>query len=208
MRNPAGLQPGIYDNCAIEHPKLNGGTPLDEKSEYLEFARPVVHYEDFSNQIKIDWLIKDVYALGHTSNTFGPPGGGKSALISSAAVHIGAKADQWMGFSVKRKAASVIFALERGPLTQKRIWAESLRDQFGKVPVVVCPGMIDLMKPTCVKTIVGTILRAEDELSLPVKFIGIDTVSKGIASGGGKENDASDQNRATRPPAPEPEPDE
>src|SRR5262249_20943392 len=98
-------------------------------------------------------------------------------------------------FPIKRKAASVIFALERGALTQKRIRAESLRDNFGKVPVVVSPGMIDLMKPACVKELVGTILRAEDDLGLPVEFISIDTVAKGIACGGGEENAAKDQNR-------------
>ena len=81
-------------------------------------------------------------------------------------------------------------------LTQKRIWAESLRDQFGGLPVVVSPGMLDLMDPACVNVIVGTILRAEDDLGLPVEFISIDTVSKGIACGGGEENAAKDQNRA------------
>lgn len=56
--------------------------------------------------------------------------------------------------------------------------------------------MLDLMDPACVNVIVGTILRAEDDLGLPVEFISIDTVSKGIACGGGEENAAKDQNRA------------
>lgn len=167
----------------------------DKKAHYLQFARPIVRYEEFGKKIKIDWLIRDVLALGHTSNTFGPPGGGKSALLSSAAVHIGADADQWMGFPVKRKAASVIFALERGALTQKRIWAESRRERFGEVPVVVCPGMINLMDSACVNTIIGTILKTEDDLGLPVELAVIDTISKGIAAGGGEENSAKDQNR-------------
>jgi hypothetical protein len=169
--------------------------PDDKKAHYIQFARPIVHYEEFGKQIKIDYLIRDVYALGHTSNTFGPPGGGKSALLSSAAVHIGASADKWLDFPVKRRAASVIFALERGLLTQKRIWAESQREQFGKVPVVVSPGMINLTDPTCVDMIMGTILKTEDDLGLPVEFIVIDTMAKGIAAAGGDEDRARDQNR-------------
>jgi hypothetical protein len=183
----------LYERACNKTPEPSGSD--DKRAHYIQFARPIVRFEEFGKHIKMDWLIKDMLALGHTSNTFGPPGSGKSALLGSAAVHSGAGATEWMGFPVKRRAASVFFALERGMLTQKRIWAESQRSQFGEVPVVVSPGIINLTDPACVDVIVGTILKAEDDLGLPVELAIIDTMAKGIAAAGGDEDRAKDQNR-------------
>jgi AAA domain len=178
------------------HPDYDGSGPDDARAELISAARRLVYFEDFNKVVELDWLIKGVLAKGHNTNTFGPPGSGKSGLLGSAAVHIGAGSPEWHGFKIPKKCGSVYFAFERAPLVEKRIWAEAQRDGLGEVPVTVCPGIINLLDPKCVREIVGTILAAEDKFGLEVGLAIFDTVNKGIADGGGDENQAKDQNRA------------
>jgi hypothetical protein len=173
--------------------QANGG---DTRAWFIAAARPLVYFKDFDRVAKFDWLIKGVFARGHTSFLIGPPGCGKSALIGSAAAYLGSDQEAWHGFKIKKRSAAVYFAFERAALTQKRIWAEAQRDGLGDVSVSVSPGIINLMNPKCVDMIVGTVLAAEDKFGLEVNFLCIDTYNKGIAAGGGDENTAKDQNIA------------
>jgi AAA domain len=140
----------------------------DPRTELIAAARRLVYFEDFNKVIGLDWLIKGVLAKGHNTHTFGPPGSGKSGLLGSAAVHLGAGSPEWHGFKIPKKCGSVYFAFERAPLVEKRIWAEAQRDGLGEVPVTVCPGIINLLDPKCVREIAGTILAAEDKFGLEV----------------------------------------
>jgi hypothetical protein len=170
---------------------LNGET---DRAKLIAAARPLTFYPDFDKSVPLDWVVKNVLARGHTSYLFGPPGGGKSALYGSAAVCLGSSPD-WYGFKIKKRCASVYFAFERPDLVKKRIWSQCQRDGLGEVPVAVAPGLINLMDPKCVSEIIGTILAAEDKLGLEAGLAIFDTFSKGIAAGGGDENQAKDQNR-------------
>jgi hypothetical protein len=168
----------------------------DGRAQFTEAARPLTHFEDFNKVLELDWIVRGLFARGHNSYLFGPPGGGKSAMLGSVATYLGAGAPAWHGFKIKQPCAAVYFALERAQLVQKRVWAESEREGFGKIPLAVSAGIIGLMDPQCVKTIVGTILRAEDDLGKEVSFVVLDTFGKAIAAGGGDENQARDQNLA------------
>ena len=55
---------------------------------------------------------------------------------------------------------------------------------------------IDLLNQACIEIIVETIRAAEAHYACPVGLIIIDTFNKGIAMGGGDENEAKDQNIA------------
>ena len=178
--------------------RKQGGQPKDDdeaKSKYLLSARSISYFEDFNRALKLDWVIKNLFAREHTSYLIAPPGGGKSALLSSAVTYLGVGKD-WRGFKIPKRCASVIIPLERGSLVKKRIWAESAREGLGEVPVAVSPGMIDLRSPKCVDEMVGTILQAEDRFGLEVALLNIDTFGKAIAAGGGDEDKAKDQNPA------------
>jgi Primase C terminal 2 (PriCT-2)/RepB DNA-primase from phage plasmid len=132
--------------------RKQGGQPKDDdeaKSKYRLSARSISYFEDFNRALKLDWVIKNLFAKEHTSYLIAPPGGGKSALLSSAVTYLGVGKD-WHGFKIPKRCASVIIPLERGSLVKKRIWAESAREGFGEVPVAVSPGMIDLRSPKCV----------------------------------------------------------
>ena len=170
------------------------GDPLPEYEELIAVARPLTYFEDFDKSVRLDWIIKNVLAKGHTSYFFGPPGSGKSALYGSAAICLGAAPD-WYGFKIKQKAASVYFAFERPDLVKKRLWAQCQRDQIDGSLVAVAPGLINLMDQKCVHEIIGTILTAEDKLGIEVGLGIFDTFSKGIAAGRGDENQAKDQNQ-------------
>jgi AAA domain len=192
-----------FDNFQKEFERYQDDTaelPSEFNAETPEFykaaARPLSYFDDFDKVIKLDWVLKNLLAKGHTSYLFGPPGGGKSALYGSAATFLGAGAKEWHGFKIRNKAASVFFAMERHDLVKKRIWAECQREGFGNVPVAVCPGIINLMDPRCVEEIVGTMLAAEDQFGISVEVAVLDTFGKGIAAGNGEENSAKDQNRA------------
>lgn len=193
--------PGDHGDYTVDvnKPKSNGDgrhAGDDPRAMLISAARKLVYFEDFNKVIQLDWLIKDVLAKGHNSHVFGPPGSGKSGLLGSAAVHLGAGSAKWHGFKIPKKYASVYFAFERGTLTQKRIWAEAERDGLGEPLVTVCPGIIDLLDPKCVTEIVGTLLAAEDRFGTEVGLGIFDTFNKGISAGGGDENQAKDQNRA------------
>jgi hypothetical protein len=185
-------------NGAAKVVSLASVAPLDTdgRKEYLTAARPLVHYADFTKAIDLEWIVKGIIARGHNSYLFGPPGCGKSAMAGSITTYVAAGAPDWHGFKVKSPCACLYIPLERAELVQKRIWTESEREGFGRLPIAVSPGVIGLMNPDCVKTMVGTILRAEDELNKEVGFIVLDTFGKAIAAGGGDENQARDQNLA------------
>jgi hypothetical protein len=182
-------------NNNSDNEKDKTGDQTDARETLSALARPLTYYRDFNRVICLDWAVKGIFAKGHNSYAFGPPGGGKSALLGSVAAHLGAGSD-WRGFKIKERKAAVYFALERADLVQKRIWAECQRNQFGEVPVAVCPGIVNLMDRKCVDMIVGTILKAEDDFGLEVALAILDTFGKAIAAGGGDEDKARDQNPA------------
>jgi hypothetical protein len=179
----------------LHHPASQGTAPDDLRADFMGAARKLVYFESFSKVIELDWLVKGALAKGHSSHIFGPPGSGKSGLIGSVAVHLGAGLSQWHGFKIPEKRASVCFAFERADLVQKRLWAEAEREGLGDVPAAVCPGIINLMDPKCVREIIGTMLAAEDRFGIEVGLGIFDTFNKGISAGGGDENQAKDQNR-------------
>ena len=177
--------------------RANGGVQCDQhaRAELTAKARNLTSYQDFDKSVALDFIIKDIFAKGHTSHLFGPPGSGKSALLGSAAVCLGSQAD-WYGFKIKQRLATVFFPFERPELIKKRIWAQCQRDGIDNVPIAVADPLDDLMNDACVDQIIGTILAAEDKLGLEVGLGVFDTVNKGIARGGGDEDKAKDQNRA------------
>jgi AAA domain len=187
-----------YHRKIYEPNKLNGSGKNQDEAPELDpraFARKLVYPNEFDQVLRLDWLVKGILAKGHTSYLIGPPGSGKSALLGSVAVHLAAQRD-WHGFKIRKKYATVKFAMERADLVEKRIWSECQRDGLGEVPIAVAPGMINLMDRKCVTEIIGTILTAEDKFGIEVGLATFDTFNKGIAAGGGEENSAKDQNIA------------
>jgi hypothetical protein len=167
----------------------------EQRAELIAKALKLTSYSDFDKTVALDFIIKNLFAKGHTSHLFGPPGSGKSALLGSAAVCLGSQ-PSWYGFKVKQKLATVFFPFERADLIKKRIWAQCQRDGIDNVPIEVADPLDDLMNDACVEQIIGTILAAEDKLGIEIGLAAFDTVNKGIARGGGDEDKAKDQNRA------------
>jgi hypothetical protein len=136
-----------------------------------------------------DWLIKGIFARGESSAWIAPPGGMKSALKASAAIHVGYGLD-WFGHRSKGQAGVVYFALERADLVRRRILAHVARLGLESPPIVVVGSMID---PKNSKKIIATIDEAAAELGVPIGLTIFDTFAKLIAAGGGDENSAKDQ---------------
>jgi len=139
------------------------------------------------------WGIKGVFARGETSSWVGPPGGGKSALLTDIAVYKAAGRD-WRSYRTKGAEGVVYFALERADLVKRRLVAYRMRDGFENLPISVAGQIIDLMKRPCVNDIVDAIKRTEDHFGVGVALAIFDTYAKGVAAGGGNEGDAKDQN--------------
>jgi hypothetical protein len=139
------------------------------------------------------WLIKNVIARGETSSWIAPPGKGKSALLSDLAVHL-AHGKDWRGYRTKGQRGVVYFAIERADLVKRRFIAYRLRDKLPNLPIAVAGQVIDLMDRNCATSIVAAIQRAEQHFGCEVGLAVIDTYPKGIAAGGGDENQARDQN--------------
>jgi RecA-family ATPase len=138
-------------------------------------------------------LIKGVAAKGETLSLIGPPGSGKSALITDIVTHIGAGQD-WRGYRTKAPAGVVMFAFERADLVKRRLAAYAQRG-YQSLPIAVAGQVLDLMNPACVDTVMATIRSAEERFGCEVGYIAIDTYAKGIAAGNGDEDKARDQNR-------------
>ncbi|MCG2665888.1 AAA family ATPase [Bradyrhizobium sp. GCM10023182] len=148
-------------------------------------------------------IIKGIFAWGETSAWIAPPGGMKSALLASAAMSI-ALNQPWFGRRPPGNPVGVVyFALERADLVKRRLIAH--RQKLGipesqPIPVVVHPGMLDMMNPATVPLVVEAVQRAEDyfiRLS-DCNCAGLlifDTFAKMIAAGGGDENSAKDQGK-------------
>jgi len=196
--NPGGgsnQQQSAKPGAAQANGKHDGEEHENERAKLIAVALRLTFYSDFNKSVVLDYVIKDIFARGHTSHLFGPPGSGKSALLGSAAACLGSQ-PSWYGFKIKRKLATVYFPFERPDLVKKRIWAQCQRDGMDDVPIAVADPLPDLMNDACVDQIIGTILAAEDRFSLEVGLGAFDTVNKGIARGGGDEDKAKDQNRA------------
>jgi hypothetical protein len=158
---------------------------------------PLDFYEDFDKAVPKKWIIKGVIAKGETSSWVGPPGSGKSALLTNLVSHAtegiatATAAREWRGYRLKERAGVVYFALERGQLVKRRLIAANGPP---KLPIAVASHVINLLDPACVPVIVETIRTAEAHFGCPVGMIVVDTFNKGIAAGGGDEDKAKDQN--------------
>lgn len=171
-------------------------TNADDRGDERPSSRalPLTFFDDLSdNPPAKAWEIKGVIARDETSSWIGPPGGGKSALLSDLGVHRAASKD-WRGYRTKGRSGVVYFAMERADLVRRRLVAHRQRDDLGSLPVAVASQVIDLLNRNCVDTILATIWEAEQRFACKVGLAIFDTYAKGIAAGGGDEDKAKDQN--------------
>jgi len=139
------------------------------------------------------WIMKGLFARGETSSWVAPPGAGKSALMTCAAVHVSANRD-WRGFRSKERCGVLYLAFERADLVKRRLAAYA-KQGFTNLPIAIGDQIIDLMAPGCVDIILAAIREAEKRLGVKIGLIIIDTYAKGIAIGGGDEDKAKDQGK-------------
>jgi hypothetical protein len=166
-------------------------------------------FEDFDKAVAKRPIIKGVLYRGERSNWVGPPGSGKSALLASVAIHVTDESSDWRGYRVKAKVGVVYFAFERKDLVKRRMYAHkppevlftdsALSAQMTtphKLPIAVAGRAVDLLDKSCIEIIVDTVRAAEAHFGCAVGLVIIDTFNKGIATGGGDEDKAKDQNIA------------
>jgi hypothetical protein len=162
-------------------------------------------FDECAEYAEKTWILKNVIAIGEDSTWFGPPGGGKSALLLDLAFHI-ANRRHWQWHEYKcvedekdmhlEPRGTVYFAVERANLTRNRIGAYKQRDNPVPLPIGVVSEIINLLDPACVDQIVETVHKFEARTLCPVGLIIIDTFAKAIAAGNGDEDKALHQNMA------------
>jgi hypothetical protein len=154
-------------------------------------AMALTFFDDVESFTKKEWLLKGAIAKGETSLWIAPPGRLKSALMMDISICVASGAD-WRGYKSKQKCGVIYFALERGDLVKRRTAAHKKRERLTGLPIAIAPGIINLMDPRCVSIIVETIRDAEKRFGCSVGFAAFDTLAKGVAAGGGDENQAKD----------------
>lgn len=206
---------GAYDSagnylgeCELPRPRaepFNCSTPVPDDNRALDIkviqrdraaTMPGYRLVTF-DEMEIDppakqWLIKGILARGETSAWIAPPGAMKSALLASAAIHVGAGLD-WFGYRNKGAAGVVYFAIERADLVKRRLRAHRLRLGLSGTPIAVSSETIDLTHPEAFKKVIDTIRTAKTILAADIGLVIIDTFAKLIAAAGGDENSAKDQ---------------
>jgi hypothetical protein len=140
-------------------------------------------------------ILKGIIMRNETSGWVGPPGSGKSAMLTEIPIHCAARID-WRGHRAKEAVGVVVFALERADLFKRRLDYYRQRDGLHGLPIAVVAVVIDLLNPACIETIVATVREAERNFGCGAGLLIFDTFNKGIAVGGGDEDKARDQNRA------------
>ena len=172
--------------------------------KFQTMGQVVDNVEEFGKQS----LIKGILYWNETSAWIAPPGGMKSALLASAAVHLTAGRD-WHGYKVKHSVAVIYFALERADLVRRRLVAQARRMGIdpATLNIIVVSEMIDLLNPASVRKVIDLIGIGEmflQEVTDPGEdkqyypgfgLIIFDTFAKLIAAGGGDEDKAKDQGR-------------
>jgi AAA domain-containing protein len=184
---------------------LNGGTynpdlAKDLKLVTLPRRKPrnvasvrLSYFDDCDQAVSKKWIMKGLFARGETSSWIAPPGAGKSAVLTCAAVYLAAGMD-WRGFRIKERCGVLYLAFERADLVNRRLAAYKKKG-FANLPIAVGREMIDLMASSCVDIILETIREAEAHLGIKIGVVIIDTYAKGIAFGGGDEDKAKDQGK-------------
>ncbi|MCJ9700868.1 AAA family ATPase [Bradyrhizobium sp. SHOUNA76] len=175
------------EDAATEQPQA------PESKAKASSALALVYYDDLSDPPPKCWIIKSVLARGETSNWFGPPGVGKSVLMTDLAFHAASGCD-WRGNRSKERCGVVYIALERGALVKRRLSAYMRKYGVTDLPIAIASNVVDLKNKSCVKVILDTVREAEARFRCKVGLIVIDTISKGIAAGGGDEDKAKDVN--------------
>jgi hypothetical protein len=189
---------GIADEKLIDSAVAKFGKPEKETIREQPEARasrslPLDYYNELTDPPPKLWIMKNVLARGETSTWFGPPGVGKSVLMTDLAFHVAWGCD-WRGYRSKETCGVVYIALARGALVKRRLSAYMSKYGALDLPIAVASDVIDLKDKTCIKLIVDTVREAEARFGCKVGLIVIDTISKGIAAGGGEEGKAKDVN--------------
>jgi hypothetical protein len=169
------------------------GATLTDNVRALRPVTPLAMtlFDDVENYAKKEWLLKGAIAKGETSMWIAPPKKLKSALMTDISIHLASGTD-WRGYRSKETCGVVYFAFERADLVKRRLAGHRRRDGLTGLPIATVGRIIDLIHPGCVEVIVATIREASKKLGCNVGFAVFDTFAKGLAAGGGDENQAKD----------------
>ena len=203
IRYPEGIASKYIPGKRVAKEARRAYNKVDDKKDSAiksDKKSPLIYFDDAvaGNNSK-SWIIKGVIAKGETSSWIGPPKSGKSGVFTDICI-CAASGKNWRGYRTKRKTGVVYFALERGDLVARRLRAYAQRDQLKNLPIAIKKGVIDLLDPKCIDYFVDASNEAAAHFGCDAGLIVIDTFSKGIADGGGDENQAKDQNRALANP--------
>ena len=168
--------------------RLQDWTPVPPESTFN-----AVRFIDLDKPAReLEWLIKKILTRGEVSIWFGPPGCGKSFLVTDAAMAV-ARGVSWMGLRA-RQGLVVYQAGEGGLGLKKRLRA--YRRHHGlkhgdNVPFVLLPSRIDLFsQDDHTQKLILEIKAWAAFYDAPLELVVIDTFS--AASPGANENASED----------------
>ncbi len=137
-------------------------------------------------------IIRGVFGENEFSYVVGPPGSGKSAIVTDAACHVAAGME-WFGRPVKQGIV-VFIAAEREKLTKRRMLAFRKRHGVSDVPLLILGGRFDMTANlTNAREIVVAIKAAEEACGQKCVWVIIDTLSRSF--GAGDQNTSKDMGK-------------
>lgn len=128
-------------------------------------------------------IIDGLVGRGELGVIYGPPGGGKSALLVDLLAHI-AVDRPWHGRAVW-SGPSLLIAAERRDLSERRLLAlaDRLECPVPDLPVAIMGGRLDLaVDRDAVDRVVATAAAVEDRAGSALQIIAVDTMSRAAPS--------------------------
>lgn len=124
-----------------------------------------------------EWLVPGLFGIGDLVAVFGPPGGGKSALVADLAVAVTC-GREWFGRPVTRGAVLYV-AAERRDVTDRRLVASGASG----LPIGLTGPAVDIFAdPSAVERIAATVEALAAATGAACRLVVIDTLSRAAPS--------------------------
>lgn len=140
------------------------------------FGKTVQHSPSYEPDVNPEYAVKGLLHIGESSVLYGPPGLGKTAIVSAVAAHAALGRD--FADCLTQKTAVVYFAAEDGNGVHKRAYPYLSSPDFSSVPFYVVPVGFDMTNSDKVEEVIRLITDVMKKHNLSQSLAIYDTLNR------------------------------